>query len=149
MSPSGGPRARRFARAGAQAPYEQETAGFVVRVRPSYLPDQSDPEDHRYVWAYRIEIENRSAESAQLISRHWTITDATGRVEEVKGLGVVGEQPTIRPGESYSYASGCPLSTPSGTMVGAYELISDGGERFEIAVPAFSLDLPQARRVVN
>jgi ApaG protein len=126
-----------------------ESHGFQVRVRPSYLPDQSDPDEHRFVWAYNVEIENRSSEVAQLVSRHWIITDAGGRVEEVKGLGVVGEQPTIKPGETFAYASGCPLTTRSGVMVGSYEMVSDGGERFEIAIPAFSLDLPVARRIVN
>lgn len=132
-----------------EAPYEAQTEGFVVRVRPTYLPDQSDPDEHRFVWGYNVEVENRSGGTAQLISRHWIITDASGRVEEVKGPGVVGEQPTIKPGETYAYASGCPLSTRSGLMVGTYEMISDGGDRFEIAIPAFSLDLPEARRVVN
>lgn len=129
--------------------YEAETEGFLVRVRPTYLPDQSEPDEHRYVWAYSVEIENRSNETAQLVSRHWIITDAAGRVEEVKGPGVVGEQPTLKPGESYAYASGCPLSTRSGLMVGSYEMVSDAGDRFEIAIPAFSLDLPEARRTVN
>ena len=126
-----------------------ETHNFQVRVRPSYLADQSDPDEHRFVWAYRVEIENRGEETAQLISRHWIITDAAGRVEEVQGLGVIGEQPTIRPGEVYAYASGCPLATPSGVMTGAYEMVSDSGTQFEIQIPPFSLDLPTARRVVN
>jgi len=147
MKTSGG-RGRRPGRRG-DGVYEAETHGFRVRVRPSYLAEQSDPEAHRFVWAYRIEIENRGDEPAQLVSRHWVITDATGRVEEVKGLGVVGEQPTIRPGETFDYASGCPLQTPSGTMVGSYQMISDGGERFEVDIPAFSLDLPGSRRVLN
>ena len=133
----------------ADGAYEAKSCGFVVRVRPSYLPDQSDPHEHRYVWAYRIEIENRSPATAQLVSRHWEITDAAGRLEEVDGPGVVGEQPTIRPGETFSYASGCPLTTPSGLMVGRYQMVGDDGEGFEIEVPAFSLDLPVARRVVN
>lgn len=141
--------ARRRRRASSEAPYEAETEGYVVRVRPTYLPDQSDPDEHRFVWAYSVEIENRGRQAAQLVSRHWVITDAAGRVEEVKGPGVVGEQPTIRPGETYAYASGCPLTTRSGLMVGTYEMITDDGERFEIAIPAFSLDLPEARRVVN
>jgi ApaG protein len=144
-------------RAGARSPrrisreaaYEAESEGFIVRVRPTYLPEQSEPEAHRFVWAYSVEIENRSGDPAQLVSRHWIITDAAGRIEEVKGLGVVGEQPTIRPGETYAYASGCPLSTRSGLMVGTYQMIGDGGERFDIAIPVFSLDLPEARRVVN
>ena len=140
--------ARRPRRA-ADAPYQAETDGFVVRVRPTYLPEQSDPDEHRFVWGYSVEIENRGEEPAQLVSRHWVITDATGRVEEVKGLGVVGEQPTIKPGQTYAYASGCPLSTRSGLMVGTYEMISDAGSRFEIAIPAFSLDLPEARRLLN
>ncbi len=131
------------------APYQAESGGFVVRVRPTYLPDQSEPDQHRFVWGYSIEIENRSEAPAQLVSRHWIITDAAGRVEEVKGPGVVGEQPTIQPGEIYAYASGCPLSTRSGLMMGSYEMISDAGEHFEITIPAFSLDLPEARRVVN
>ena len=136
-------------RGGAALAYEAETRGLKVRVRPSFLPEQSDPENRRWAWAYRIEIENRGNDTVQLVSRHWIITDALGRVEEVKGLGVVGEQPTIRPGETFSYTSGCPLATPSGSMVGAYEMITDGGDRFEAEIPAFSLDLPQARRVVN
>jgi ApaG protein len=121
----------------------------VVRVRPSYLPEQSRPDEHRYVWAYEVEIENRSGETAQLISRQWLITDGLGRTEEVNGLGVVGEQPTIARGETFSYMSGCPLQTSSGTMVGRYSMVGDSGRSFEIAIPAFSLDLPAARRVVN
>ena len=144
------PRSRRPARVPrSDGAYEAQSRGFVVRVRPSYLPDQSDPHEHRYVWAYRIEIENRSPATAQLVSRHWEITDASGRLEEVDGPGVVGEQPTIRPGETFSYASGCPLSTPSGLMVGRYRMLGDDGQDFEIEVPAFSLDLPAARRVMN
>ena len=145
-----GPRGRRGGgRAASENPCTAETNGFQVRVRPSYLPEQSDPDEHRFVWAYRVEIENRGEETAQLISRHWVITDATGRVEEVQGLGVVGEQPTIRPGETYAYASGCPLATPSGVMAGTYEMVSDAGAQFEIQIPPFSLDLPTMRRVVN
>lgn len=130
-------------------PYEAETRGIIVRVRPQYLPEQSEPAARRWVWAYAIEIVNASAETVQLISRHWTITDALGHVEEVRGPGVVGEQPTLRPGEAFSYASGCPLPTPSGSMVGTYRMVGDDGERFDIAIPAFSLDLPGERRVVN
>lgn len=147
MSP--GRERRRRSGAGREPAYEAESHGFVVRVRPSYLPEHSDPDEHRFVWAYAVQIENHSRGAAQLVSRQWIITDGVGRVEEVKGLGVVGEQPTIQPGDSYSYSSGCPLSTPSGLMVGSYEMVSDAGERFEIAIPAFSLDLPESRRVVN
>jgi ApaG protein len=129
--------------------YETETDGILVRVRPSYLAGQSDPEAGRWVWAYQVEIVNLTGVAVQLISRRWTITDARGHVEEVKGPGVVGEQPTIQPGASYTYASGCPLTTPSGSMVGGYDMIDDAGRRFEAAIPAFSLDVPGERRVLN
>jgi len=129
--------------------YEAETRNLTVRVRPEYLPDQSDEEERRWVWAYWIEIENRGRETVQLLGRHWIITDGMGRVEEVKGLGVVGKQPILRPGERFDYTSGCPLATPSGMMVGSYAMVTDSGERFDISIPAFSLDLPGERRVVN
>jgi len=129
--------------------YEATTRGIVVRVRPEYLPQQSDPEAGLWAWAYHIELVNLSAETVQLVARHWIITDATGRVEQVQGLGVVGEQPTLRPGESHAYTSGCPLPTPSGTMAGSYLMITDGGEQFHVEIPAFSLDLPHAPRTVN
>ncbi len=131
------------------AVYEAVTSGVSVRVRPQYLPEQSDPKQRRWVWAYHIEVENRSAVTVQLISRHWTITDATGRVEEVQGPGVVGEQPLLNPGDSFRYTSGCPLPTSSGVMVGSYCLTVAGGAAFDAQIPAFSLDLPGASRVVN
>lgn len=130
-------------------PYQAITEGIVVKVRPSYLAGQSDPDEARWVWAYQVEIVNLSAGPVQLVSRRWEITDAHGRVEEVRGPGVVGEQPTIQPGDSYSYASGCPLTTPSGAMVGGYMMVDDLGRMFEAAIPAFSLDVPGARRVLN
>jgi ApaG protein len=139
---------RRPVRRGSEA-YEAVTRGLLVRVRPQYLPDQSDPAESRWVWAYQIEVENRGDETVQLLGRHWVITDAMGKVEEVRGPGVVGEQPTLKPGEAFRYASGCPLSTPSGVMKGAYEMVTEAGERFEIEVPAFSLDLPDTRRTLN
>ena len=129
--------------------YEASTRGLTVRVRPQFLPDQSDPDERRWVWAYAIEIENRGRETVQLLSRHWIITDGFGRVEEVKGPGVVGDQPILRPGERYGYTSGCPLPTSSGAMVGSYRMITDGGEQFDIAIPPFSLDVPGGRRTVN
>jgi ApaG protein len=129
--------------------YEAETRGLIVRVRPHYLPEQSDPDGHKWVWAYRVEIVNASAETVQLVSRRWVITDALGKIELVEGPGVVGQTPTLRPGDSYSYASGCPLTTSSGSMVGTYRMVTDLGQEFDIAIPAFSLDLPDARRVVN
>ena len=129
--------------------YEAETEGIVVRVRPSYLAGQSDPVAGRWVWAYQVEIVNLSPSPVQLVARRWLITDARGRTEEVRGAGVVGEQPTIQPGDSYSYASGCPLGTPSGSMVGGYSMIDDLGRMFEAAIPASSLDVPGERRVLN
>ena len=129
--------------------YTAETEGVVVRVRPSYLAGQSDPAEGRWVWAYQIEIVNLSGGPVQLVARRWTITDALGRVEEVRGPGVVGEQPVIESGDSYAYASGCPLTTPSGSMVGAYFMQDAEGRMFEAAIPAFSLDVPDARRVLN
>ena len=129
--------------------YSAETEGVVVRVRPSYLAGQSDPAESRWVWAYQVEIVNLSGGPVQLVARRWTITDALGRVEEVRGPGVVGEQPVIEPGDSYAYASGCPLTTPSGSMVGAYFMQDAEGRMFEAAIPAFSLDVPDSRRVLN
>ena len=129
--------------------YETESAGIRVRVRPSYLAGQSDPDEGRWVWAYQVEIENLTGAPVQLVARRWTITDAYGHVEDVRGQGVVGEQPVIAPGDSYSYASGCPLPTDSGSMVGAYFMTDADGRSFEADIPAFSLDTPGARRVLN
>jgi ApaG protein len=128
--------------------YEAETRGVVVQVVTSYLAEHSDPPS-RYFWAYMIRIENKSDATVQLLARHWIITDAQGRMEEVEGPGVVGEQPVLRPGESHSYTSGCPLPTPSGWMKGSYRMSVSGGELFDAEIPAFSLDLPGARRVLN
>ncbi len=129
--------------------YEAETEGVLVRVRPSYLAGQSDPDGGRWVWAYQVEIVNLGTEPVQLMARRWVITDATGHVETVRGPGVVGEQPLIAPGDSYSYASGCPLPTPSGSMEGAYTMTDASGRSFEAVIPAFSLDVPGERRVLN
>lgn len=122
--------------------YTATTRGIRVTVKPVYLEDQSSPSDEHYVWAYQIKIENVGRERVQLINRHWRITDANGHVEEVQGPGVVGEQPVLEPGESFEYTSGTPLGTPSGIMAGTYEMESGEGERFEVEVPAFSLDSP-------
>ena len=129
--------------------YTAETNGILVRVRPSYLAGQSDPDGGRWVWAYQVEIVNLSGVTVQLMARRWVITDGQGRVEEVRGAGVVGEQPVIKPGDSYSYASGCPLGTPTGSMVGGYYMTDTSGRSFEAAIPAFSLDVPGERRVLN
>jgi ApaG protein len=129
--------------------YRAVTRSIEVEVEPFYLADRSDPDQSRYVWGYRITIANHSEEFVQLLSRHWRITDGAGRVEEVRGPGVVGEQPELFPGDSYQYTSGCPLTTPSGVMVGRYTMRNARGELFDVAVPAFSLDLPGASRTVN
>ena len=130
-------------------PYALTTRDITVRVAPSYLEDQSDPEAPQYVWAYHIRLENGGTESVQLISRHWIIADARGRVQEVKGLGVVGEQPTLAPGQSYDYVSGCPLTTPSGTMRGTFQMVAEAGWPFEIEIPHFRLDSPHAKTRPN
>lgn len=124
--------------------YQALTRGILVRVAPSYLAEDSDPENGRYVWAYTVEIENHGAETVQLISRHWIITDARNRVEEVQGEGVVGEQPVLAPREAFRYSSGCPLTTPSGAMRGSYRMMTDAGEAFDVEIPEFSLHLPGA-----
>lgn len=120
-----------------------------VTVRPTYLAEQSDPDQDRYFWSYTIEIANDGDRIVQLTHRHWQITDANGHREEVRGAGVVGEQPKLKPGDAFSYTSGCPLRTPSGIMVGTYRMIDESGQAFEVAIPAFSLDSPYARRVLN
>ncbi len=129
--------------------YRAVTRGIEVSVEPFYLEDQSDPDENRYVWGYRITIANNSTETVQLRSRYWQITDANGHVEEVRGAGVVGEQPTLEPGDSFQYSSGCPLTTTSGVMVGRYQMQGNGGSMFEIDIPAFSLDMPDLRRTLN
>lgn len=139
----------RTSASGGGAPYEAVTRGVVVRVSPSYLPGQSEPEKSRWVWAYTIEIENQAQQTLKLVSRRWLITDGQGRTQEVKGLGVVGEQPVLKPGESFRYTSGCPLSTPTGMMTGSYLMAPEQGESFEAEIPAFSLDLPGARATLN
>jgi ApaG protein len=125
------------------------TRSIRVSVEPLYLEDQSSPSDDHYVWAYQVKIENEGSETVQLLNRHWRITDAMGRMQEVRGAGVVGEQPTLKPGEAFEYTSGTPLATPSGIMVGTYEMTTPAGERFDVAIPAFSLDSPYQSRRVN
>lgn len=125
-----------------EAIYERTTRAITVTVYPYYLEDQSSPADNHYVWAYRVRIENNGSEAVQLLRRHWRITDALGRLQEVSGAGVVGEQPVLQPGDSFEYTSGTPLPTSSGIMVGSYQMETESGERFEIGIPAFSLDCP-------
>lgn len=134
---------------GENAMYRATTRGIEVNVTPQFIPDRSSPEDSYFFWAYTIEIVNKGSETVQLKTRYWRITDARGRVQEVKGAGVVGEEPVLAPGEAFEYTSGVPLPTPSGFMVGRYGMISTRGERFEIEVPAFSLDSSDIPRTVN
>ena len=122
--------------------YESLTHNIRITVEPAYLDDQSKPDENYHVWAYTIGIENHGEDAVTLKTRYWKITDSMGRVQEVRGAGVVGEQPTLRPGERFEYTSGAPLSTPSGFMVGAYQMQNDAGEMFEVDIPAFSLDSP-------
>jgi len=129
--------------------YSHTTRDITVTVRPFFLEEQSAPDEGRYVWAYRVRIENFSPRTVQLLNRHWIITDAAGCSQDVRGAGVVGAQPVLRPGESFEYTSGAPLATPSGIMHGSYEMESEGGERFEIVIPAFSLDSPHDRPSLN
>jgi len=129
--------------------YAQETRGIRIVVRPTYLDAQSAPDEGRYVWAYQVRIENQGTETVQLLNRYWHITDAAGKVLEVRGPGVVGEQPVLKPGEAFEYTSGTPLATPSGIMVGSYEMTTEDGERFEVAIPAFSLDSPYQSRQMH
>jgi ApaG protein len=129
--------------------YEAVTHQVKVTVEPTFDPERSDPEERRYFWRYAIEIVNLGDKSVTLIERYWRITDDAGRHQEVRGPGVVGEQPTIEPGKSFKYTSGCPLTTPSGLMVGEYRMVDPDGRSFEVSIPAFSLDFPDAKRVLN
>ncbi|WP_082073025.1 Co2+/Mg2+ efflux protein ApaG [Hyphomicrobium sp. 99] len=139
----------RKAAAAAFQPYEATTRGIRIRVEPRYMEDQSSPEDSHFVWSYAVEISNDGAETVQLKSRMWRITDALGRTEEVRGAGVVGQTPVIEPGKSFHYTSGCPLKTPQGIMVGSYQMSDEAGKLFDVAIPAFSLDSPYTRRSMN
>ncbi|KZB63491.1 Co2+/Mg2+ efflux protein ApaG [Thalassospira lucentensis] len=129
--------------------YSSVTRDIKVSVQPVFLDEQSDPDSHRYVWAYRVVIENQGPKTVQLLNRYWRITDSRGSTQEVRGSGVVGEQPVLASGESFNYTSGAPLATPSGFMVGTYEMTDMDGNRFDIEIPAFSLDSPHSQRTVN
>jgi len=116
---------------------------ITVEVRSEYLPDQSNPEAESYTFAYHITIRNSGSVAAQLISRHWIITDAEGQVQEVRGLGVVGDQPLLQPGQSYEYSSGSTMATPVGTMKGSYQMTAEDGTRFDAEIPEFVLSMPR------
>jgi ApaG protein len=121
---------------------EATTQGIKVTVRSEYVPEQSSPKVHRYVFAYTVRIANNGAEAAQLKSRHWIITDGDGKVEEVRGPGVVGRQPTLRPGDEFEYTSGCVLNTPRGEMRGTYQMYRPDGSEFDAEIAPFALALP-------
>jgi ApaG protein len=132
-----------------RTPYKATTRGIEVSVLPTYLEARSSPDNSQYFWAYRVTIENHGQETVQLLNRHWMISNARGELTEVKGAGVVGEQPVIKPGASYEYTSGAPLNTTSGMMGGAYQMKSESGEEFDIEIPTFSLDRPNQGVLLN
>jgi ApaG protein len=129
--------------------YSEITRKIKVIVEPAYLEDQSCPEDNYYVWAYHVRIENNGTKPVRLVQRHWKITDSSGKMQEVHGQGVVGEQPVLDPGSSFEYASGTPLNTPSGFMAGTYEMATDDGEQFHVTIPTFSLDCPSLNKQLH
>lgn len=129
--------------------YSTTTHNVTVSVEPTYLDGESAPDKNLFVWAYTVRIENKGNETLQLRTRHWKITDSMGRTQEVRGPGVVGEQPVLKPGESFEYTSGTPLNTPSGIMTGTYAMEMADGTLVDIDIPAFSLDTPGAPRQVH
>ena len=129
--------------------YSETTKSIRVTVVPAFLDEHSSPEDAKYVWAYEVRIENLGDETVQLINRRWSITNSLGQTETVRGPGVVGEQPILKPGEYFEYTSGAPLSTPSGLMVGTYQMEDNDGKVFDVCIPAFSLDSPHQTVQVN
>jgi ApaG protein len=143
------PRASAVLDEGSGTGYVAATKGVHIRVTPQFDADRSNPERGQYFWLYTVEIRNDGRATVQLISRHWKITDAQGRVQEVKGEGVVGKQPVLEPGEEFRYTSGCPLPTPTGFMVGTYQMTGASGASFDAVIPAFSLDSPHMKRSLN
>jgi len=129
--------------------YTSTTHNVTVLVTPTFVEPDSDPTNHVYLWAYSVTIQNQRLDQITLRSRFWHITDGKGRVEEVSGIGVVGEQSMIMPGEQFNYSSGCPLNTPSGIMTGHYTMMTGSGEALKIEIPTFSLDLPNTSRLLN
>ncbi|WP_374306929.1 Co2+/Mg2+ efflux protein ApaG [Methylocella sp.] len=129
--------------------YSAVTQDIQITVLPEFVPERSDAEQAAYFWAYTVEIANQSDRTVQLTARHWKITDGNGKLEEVRGPGVVGEQPILKPGETFRYTSGSNLTTPSGIMSGVYRMVDENGEEFDAQIPVFSLDSPFVRRVLN
>ena len=132
-----------------KAAYRAVTRQIEVTATSRFLPERSSPENGYFFWAYTITLTNLGRETVQLKTRHWRITDAQGRLQEVRGAGVVGEEPVLKPGENFEYTSGVPLPTPSGFMTGTYGMVTAAGEKFDIDIPAFSLDAPQRERTIN
>ncbi len=127
-------------------PYSSRTRGVIVRVSVSFIAEQSEPANGRWFWTYHIRIENDGPLAVQLLTRHWVITDGRGAKHDVRGEGVIGEQPLIEPGGTYDYVSACPLQTPTGSMEGSYQMISEDGSTFDVAIPRFSLIGPAVAR---
>jgi ApaG protein len=129
--------------------YRAVTRNIEVVVEPEFLPDQSEPEKNQFAWAYTVQITNRGGETVQLKARYWRITDGNGKLHEVRGPGVIGQEPVLKPGQRFRYTSGCPLTTPDGIMVGQYFMVGQTGESFAIDIPAFPLHSPHVKRVLN
>jgi len=132
-----------------QPQYEETTNGVYISVRPEYLHAQSEPSDGQFTWAYHVHIENVGNQIIQILTRHWKITNIKGQSHEVIGDGLVGQQPTLKPGETFEYTSGTPLTTPSGFMSGSFQVVAEGGDVFNAIVPAFSLDSPHATTAIH
>ena len=129
--------------------YSKKTRKINITVNPYFLDDQSEPDEQHFVWAYQVTIDNQGNEKVQLKNRYWKIIDSNGSEQEVKGEGVVGEQPILNPGEKFEYTSGTPLSTPSGFMGGYYEIETKTGKKFDAIIPQFSLDSPFIKNNLN
>ena len=129
--------------------FSKTTNNISISVQPYYLEEHSEPDEHHFVWAYQVTINNLGQQTVQLKNRYWKITDSNGTKKEVKGAGVIGEQPILHPGEKYEYTSGAPLSTPSGFMEGHYEMETTDGNKFDASIPLFSLDSPYSSNQIN
>ena len=129
--------------------YAETTRAITITVEPYYLDEQSEPSEGHFVWAYHVRIENNGGKTVKLMTRHWRITDSLGNVQEIRGDGVIGEQPVLTPGESFEYTSGTPLGTPSGIMAGSYRMETDDGKSFDVVIPAFSLDSPHQAGMIH
>ena len=128
---------------------KKSTHNIKIEVKSFYLEEHSEPEENSFLWAYQVKIKNNGKKTVKLLRRHWKIIDAFGHTKEVRGEGVVGEQPTLEPGKSFEYTSGTPLSTSSGLMHGSYFMINNEGLDFEVKIPAFSLDIPDIKNRLN